>query len=323
MIDFIYQAFPKKLAEKIEREADYLGIDNYANFTVMSLIIGGAIGSLTALFIGVLGILLIPVFAAIGTSVYYFSLVLRSQNKKRRTEKQISDALRLVSSNLKSGQTLQKSFLMASRDEFKPFSKQIEITANEMYSGLSVEKSLQNLRDRTRSSLFKDTITLLIDGVKSGGDKAKLIEISAEEIEESLKLRKKIKSSVRMYSIFILIVVVIAAPILFAISVELSNQTSEIWEESEIQDIDQAGPGAVDQPLDLSFEEPDADIELFYNFAIVAIILLNGFASLIIAEIRGGTLTSGIKWGPLFIIISTSIFLISQRVLGTLLGTVV
>lgn len=323
MITSAYHYLPKKVKRELKNESDYLEIEGYQKNSAYSIILGSFLGALPVIYFGLIGLITIPIGALSGISAYYLSLKLRSENKKRRTEKQIPDALRLVSSNIKSGQTLEKSFLMASRDEFKPFSSQLEITANEMYSGLSIRKSLENLRRRTRSSLFEDTITLLIDGVKSGGDKAKLMQISAEEIEESLELRKKIRSDVRMYSIFILIVVVVAAPILFSISVELSDQTSEIWEDSEIENIEQSGPGAADQPLDLSFEEPDADIGLFYNFSIVALILLNGFASFIIAEIRGGKLTNGFKWSPVFILVSLCIFLTSQRLLSSLLGSVV
>lgn len=312
MIEKIYQTLPEQIRGRFEDEASYLGkeVDKQVSLSFIAGMI--TLPLIMTYFLGFNPLLmvlwgLVGFFS--GPAIYYLYLLIKVEEKMKRMERNIPDALKLVSSNLKSGQTLEESFIMSARDEFEPFASELKLTAKEIYAGKPPEDSLGDMKGRIKSGLFKETLKLLIDGLRSGGDKASLLRTSAEDIEQSLELRNEIKSSVRMYSIFIVLVACIGAPILFSISVQLSESTTEIWGDAEFDETQGMDTSA---GIDLTFEEPDVDVELFRNFTFFALIVINNFAALIIAEIRTGKVRNGLKFGPFLTVLSIGIFLVTD-----------
>jgi len=313
VIEALYNLLPSFYKDRIEKEANYAKIENYETWvtngiflilpTLLALIIYFSplqlvINIPTGILAGLIG----------GLGLPYLLISLRAERRKKKMEDVLADALRLVSSNVRSGHTIEKSFLLSARDEFGPLGEELRTTSMEMYGGVAVEKSLKNMESRIKSELFQETLKLLIDGIKAGGDKADLLESSAEDIRSSLEMRKEIKSSIRMYAIFIVMVAVLGAPILFAVSVHMADVTTDMWEDSDIDEMDMGGAGS-ELGFEMSFEPPNVDVEFFRLFAYMAILTTNTFAALIISEINNGNIKEGFKYAPIFCVVSIILFI--------------
>jgi hypothetical protein len=321
-----YQKLPDFYTDRVESEAHYAKIDTYdsivtkgfAIFFVASLAVSLYFLDFSLPVNGVLGALL-GLVAGFGIPLTFISL--RAERRKTKIENVLPDALRLVSSNTRSGHTLEKAFLLSARDEFGPLAEELRLTAMEMYGGTAVEDSLENLETRVKSELFQETLKLLVDGIKAGGEKADLLESSAEDIRNSMEIREEIQSSIRMYVIFIVMVAVAGAPVLFSVSVYMEDVTTEMWESSDMNMEGPGGGGVGGQiGFDLSFQAPQVDVAMFRNFAYMAIITTNTFAALIISEIRNGNVKQGIKYAPLFSTLSILLFIGVNSGIGAALG---
>ena len=308
----LYEKLPKLYKEKLEAEANYASVEQFKAETVTAIItffILSLVGSLFLLNFS------LPVNATLGTivgivlgfGVPWMYLSIRAERRKVKMEKTLPDALKLVSSNTRSGHTLEKAFLLSARDEFGPLADELRLTAMDMYGGRAVEDALKEMEGRIKSELFQETLKLLIDGIKAGGDKADLLDSSAQDIRNSLELRDEIKSSIRMYAIFIVMVAVIGAPILFSVSVYMAEVTTDMWDDAEMGEIE--GGGMSSQiGFDIDFDAPQVDVEFFNTFAYMAIATTNIFAALIISEINNGNVKSGIKYAPIFVTVSLLIY---------------
>jgi len=325
MIDSLYHELPDFYTDRIEAEAQYTDLDQYEKLVSQGLItffllpIAGSMflsyGTLLNTFIGIL------LGLVSGFGVPYIFISLRAERRKVKMERVLPDALRLIASNTKSGHTLEKAFLLSARDEFGPLAEELRLTAMEMYGGVAVEEALRNLEGRVKSEMFQETLKLLIDGIKAGGDKADLLESSAEDIRNSMELQKEIQSSIRMYAVFIVMVAVLGAPILFSVSVYMADVTTDMWDNADVGSVGDQGGGISSQiGFELDFSAPDVDVEFFRSFAYMAIITTNIFAALIISEIRNGNVKSGIKYAPLFCTLSLIIFVATNAGIGSALS---
>ncbi|MFQ3275172.1 MAG: Flp pilus assembly protein TadB [Candidatus Nanohaloarchaea archaeon] len=320
-IKLIYKSLPERYRDVIELEAKYASITNLERLTV-------SLGSIS-IFITLIGSILLPysiivrsaIFAitapAIALLVPYLIVSIAAERRKNEIENVLPDALLLISANLKSGVSIDKAFLMSARDEFGPLAEELRLTAMEMFSGEPVEDSLMEMEDRVKSELFKETLKLLVDGIQSGGNTAQLLESSAEDIRNSLELQQEINSNIRMYVIFILMAAVVGAPLLFSISVYMSETTANMWSGTNIGDMQTGGE------LGLSFQAPEVNTAFFEQFSVMAIIAINFFAAIIISEIKNANVKEGAKYIPVMVTISVVLFFIVKNGIASVMGGVV
>jgi len=325
MIESLYHLLPDFYTKRLESEANYTDIDNYESITAKGLITFFLLSIAGSFFLPYNTGLNLVVSALIGIisgfGIPYTFISLRAERRRVKMEKVLPDALRLISSNTRSGHTLEKAFLLSARDEFGPLAEELRLTAMEMYGGVAVEEALRNLESRVNSEMFQETLKLLIDGIKAGGDKADLLESSAEDIRNSMELQKEIQSSIRMYAVFIVMVAVVGAPILFSVSVYMADVTTDMWDDADIGDIGEQGGGVSSQiGFELDFAAPKVDVDFFRTFAYMAILTTNVFAALIISEIRNGNVKSGVKYAPVFCILSLMIFVVANAGIGSALS---
>jgi Flp pilus assembly protein TadB len=312
MIEAIYEKIPSIYRDRVEEEADYADIEGFESkiiyFTGLSMI-AGIILSYQFLPLRTVVDVLVGIISGLasGLGVPWAYIAMEAERRKSKMDENLPDALRLIASNTRSGHTLEKSFLLGARDEFGPLSEELQETAMDMYGGKAVEEALRDLEDRIKSDLFSETLNLLIDGIKAGGNKADLLESSAEDIRNSIELREEIKSSIRMYIVFILMVSVAGAPLLFSISVYMADVTTNMWEDSDMGDLQGRNVGG-EIGFDISFSNPQVNVEFFRMFAYAAIALSNIFAALIISEINNGNVKEGFKYIPIFLVISILVF---------------
>ncbi|MEF8880233.1 MAG: type II secretion system F family protein [Candidatus Nanohaloarchaea archaeon] len=320
-LKYLYRLHPSLYTDKFEEEVKYSNIDN-KEATLLLLGLGsfisvGIIGYLISLS-NVLRITFTIVFGSIAYfSFPYITISVVAERRKKEMERMLPDALLLISTNIKSGTSINRAFLASAREEFGPLEEELRKTAIEISGGKSVQDALRNLRGRVKSEIFQDTLNILSDAIESGGNTAELLESSAEDIRSSLELRDEIKSSIRMYVMFILMAAVFGAPLLFSITVYMAETTTQMWEETDLDS--QASNFASGGETGMSFQQPDVNTDFLVKFSIMALTISNFFGSLIISQIKNGNLKEGAKYIPFTISISVGIFLAVKTILSGVL----
>lgn len=313
----LYKLLPDKYTDLIDRNARYGKVSGYEFLVEISILVAIA-ASVTVAVLPFLALRLRIIVLASGPPLGFFLpyayVMLAAEKRKDEIERILPDALLLISANIKSGLTVDKALLISARNEFGPLAKELRITAMQMFGGKSLEQALNNLKGRSNSEVFDEVIKLLVDGVKSGGNLSDLLESSAQDIRKTLNLRQEIASNVRMYVVFILMAALFGAPLLFAISNYLTSTTAQMWGTTNVDFSELPTSGLFD------IQQPNFRPEFFRDFSLAAIIITNLFAALIISEIKNGTVKQGIKYIPIFIIISLLIFFTVNHLVGTMVG---
>lgn len=319
-IKTIYEQLPEFYKSTIEQEALYAAIDNEERmvislgaFSFMAVIMAIALLPYSSVFKVVAALIFGPITPFL---IPYILISIAAEKRKSEMENVLPDALLLVSANLKSGLSIEKAFLLSARDEFGPLAEELRQTAMEMFGGKPVDDALLDMESRIKSELFQETLKLLVDGMQSGGNTANLLESSADDIRASLELQEEISSNIRMYTIFILMAAMIGAPLLFSISVYMSETTANMWSGVNMEEMSQAGGAG----FSMSFSKPDVDTNFLSDFSLMAIIAINFFAGLIISEIKNANIKEGAKYIPVLITISVTLFFVMKSTIGGAVG---
>ncbi|MFB6207900.1 MAG: type II secretion system F family protein [Candidatus Nanohaloarchaea archaeon] len=324
----LYEQLPERYKKPVESEAAYAAMENYEHVIIIGMVVTAAAVVTGTYFLVPWGWKVQIALGALTTllatpAMPYLYISLAAERRKSKMERILPDALNLISANMKSGHTIEKAFLLSARDEFGPLAEELRTAAMQMYGGTPVNQALVNMRKRVKSELFQETLKLLVDGIESGGNTSELLQSSAADIRSSLEIRDEIKSSIRMYMVFIVMAAVFGAPILFSISVYMANTTTTMWRESGMGSGEQLSQGLsqVGGGFNLQFQAPQVDLVFFEQFAMMAILMTNIFSALIISEIQNGNVKEGAKYVPVFAAISISLFIFVRQALTTALGT--
>jgi Flp pilus assembly protein TadB len=320
-IKYIYGLHPDSYTDKIEEESGYADIESFRQATLgiglVGILLTCLIGYLLPYSVEIRAALIIVLIPVVYFSFPYLAISVAAEKRRKEMERVLPDALLLISTNIKSGTSINRAFLSSAREEFGPLEEELRKTAIEITGGKSVQEAIENLRTRVKSEIFQDTLKILSDAIESGGNTAELLESSAEDIRSSLELRDEIKSSIRMYTLFILIAAVFGTPILFSITVYMTETTTQMWEQTSLEG--EAREFTSGGTQGLSFSKPQIETDFLIQFAITAIIITNFFSSLIISEIKNGNLREGAKYIPFTVTIAVALFLSIKTLLAGVL----
>lgn len=250
-------------------------------------------------------------------TIYYLHISYVIDGRRKMVEHILPDFLYLVSNNLKSGMTPFYAFRSAVRPEFGPLSEQIQIAAKKSLGVGSFAESLKQIGKRINSKVLEDTTRFFAQALRSGGRLAELIQTSADDIKQTNQLKRELITSTRMYVIFIMFVVIIASPILLAVSVQFLYILGSIQEQSNFGSSSgvaaQVGFGGGGIGI-----SPEFMINVSYS-----LIVTNSFlASIFIGVIGGGKIRDGLKFAPVILIGGVICFSIVLQLVGGLVGTI-
>jgi hypothetical protein len=271
--------------------------------------------------IRVILMLSLAIFGIIGTLfLFYLHLAYVVDGRKKMVENILPDFLFLVGNNLKSGMSPFYAFRSAVRPEFGPLSEEIKIATQKSLGIDSFSDALKGIGKRIDSRILSDTTKFFAQALHSGGHLAQLIETTAKDIKQTNQLRKELVTSTRMYTLFILFVVILASPMLLAVSVQFLSilgsiqlKTTGISGTTQEEITKQSGLGATAATISPQFMK---DISYF-------IIATNALlASVFIGVLSGGKLRDGLKYAPGIAIIGIVLFAIFVNALGLVLGNV-
>lgn len=324
-VGFIYSSLPTIYTGRIEKESVYAGISEKPRKFVVNTIF---VFYFLSIFFYPLSVEFIAspyiraTFSAallvFGLFFPYYVFALIADSRRKDIELVLPDLLLLTSANIKSGMTIDRALLFASRPEFGMLGREVKKVAFQIYGGKTLQDAFAELTTKIKSDILESTIGLLLEGLRSGGAVAKLLEESALDIRNTETLKKEIKASVMMYGIFIFMAAVLGAPFMFAISNFLVHSTVSMWSGNSV-DIDPqfSGGGFI------QIHTPQIDLEAFNLFSMAAIVITTFFAGILISLIMTGNAKAGLKYVPIFVVSGVLLFLGAKAMMFGLFGSII
>jgi hypothetical protein len=140
-----------------------------------------------------------------------------------------------------------------------------------------------------------------------------LLEQLSKDMRNQQLAQKEISGQLFLYSIFIAFAALVAAPVLYGLTSQMIVVTDKVW-----AGILASNPGGLPS-TGFSFLKPTppkiTPTQYLY-FSLAAIMVITGFASLIMSAISSGSPIRGLRYLPIFILIGVGLFLTMQTLIG-------
>ena len=241
----------------------------------------------------------------------YFTFSLKADANGKLVENILPDALRLMSSNLRAGLTVDRALLLSARPEFGILSDEIKNVGKKLSLGENIEKALMEISENIRSERLSKTILIIVSGLRSGGELVDLLDQISSNLRQKIFLDERIKSNILMYVIFIFAAISFGAPILFGFSSFLVNILEKNLELIEI-------PEGTAFPI--SFAGVTVPSSFIIKFSIISLITTSILGSLVLGLISKGSEKAGFRYMPFLIAITLTVFFLSRLFVKVMLG---
>ncbi|VVB66326.1 Type II secretion system (T2SS), protein F [Candidatus Gugararchaeum adminiculabundum] len=272
-----------------------------------------SVNTLTLVFETIFSFLAVYIITILLTYVF---LNLRIDDRKKQVENVLPDFLQLAAANVRAGMPIDQAMWYAAKPEFGLFSKEVEMVAKRTFGGEPFAQTLDRLAIRFDSRQLKRSLSLIKQGLSSGGEMAEILDRTATDARNLQIMQKEISASLLTYVIFIVFAAVMGGPFLFGVSQKLIGVLEYIFSKlpaSSTQAMPTGGIAGIG--LSLRPTAPSVGAGQFTLFAIGAMIVTSIFASIIIATISTGSKKNGVKYIPLFALASIFIYLMVSLVL--------
>ena len=226
-------------------------------------------------------------------------LYFRSKARANVAEEYLPNLLELIATNIRSGMTPDKALLYSMKGEAGPFKKDLKLIAKESITNKPLEAALLDLAKNYNSELIHNSLLLISKGVQGGGNLSSLLEKTAQDIREVMSLKREVLADVNLHALFLVFAAVIGSPLLFGTTSFLIDEISWISEKTSNIFFTQQGYG-------------------FFYFAVAAVALNSVFASLLMGTIREGRKRDGLKYLPLFLLLSLGLLFLIRTLMQTL-----
>lgn len=264
------------------------------------------------LFLLMLWLLLLPLLLLISWVCIYLFLDYKRYRRRLEIEDVWPEYLQLVVANINAGMLIDVALWNAVKPKYKVLVREIEEIAKQSVTGVDIVVALQEFSEKYDSPMLKRTVSLLIEGMGSGGKIATLLNKIALDIQDTKIMKKEMSASVMTYAIFISFATIVAAPFLFGLSTQLLIVMQKII-------------GSVSQTSStssfLSFSTDTIAVSDFKIFAYIMLAITSFMSACIIGSIRKGSVKDGLKFIPVFIAVTLVIYYIASSLLAALMSS--
>jgi len=307
--------YPKKIREMYEKNIKNSGREGspekYHNLIFLFATITTIISFILFYFLKISLFYTILVFVFLNL-FFYLKISLEASTRIRKMESVFPDVISLMASNLRSGITIDRAFLLSARPEFDPLDKKILKTGREIATGKDIIYALDKLSNNIDSEKISKVIMLIISGLKAGGNISDLLEQTSRNMKEKEIIEKKAASSVLMYVIFIFFAVGVGAPALFGLSSVLIKIIIELA--SRLPDL-----SVTQMDLPFSFNEISISLNFVVYFSVAFIIVTDLISCLVIGMVNRGEGKAGLKLFIPLAVLSLSLFFLIRAFLTKVL----
>jgi len=297
---------PRKLKENYKKNLLNAGIkqdiEKYlTKFLFLGLILSLFSSVILFLLFKIAPLLLFILSFFILQIIFYFWISLQATTRIKKMEMLFPDFIQLMSSNLRAGMTIEQSFLSSARPELAPLDEEILKTGREIATGQDIVYAFKNMSDRVDSEKINKIISLIISGLKAGGNISTLLETTSSNMREKEFLEKRAASNVLMYVIFIFVAIGAGAPILFGLSSILVEIIIKLTSQL---------PGVEVTSMSLPFTLSSIGLSPSFviYFSLVFLIVVDIISSLVIGLVNKGDERYGLKYMFPLIALSLTIF---------------
>ncbi|MBI5149133.1 type II secretion system F family protein [Candidatus Pacearchaeota archaeon] len=303
-----------KKFEEIAKYTDIKDIKKTVSFVfILSLIVSIGLIFLTLKFPWFYSVATFFISFGVLSLISYTYFVLIADKKASAIEAVIPDALQLMASNLRAGLTTDRALINSARDEFGPLQAELKRVGREINAGKDIKESLLSLSTRVKSDILERTMSLIVFGLRSGGELSPLLEEAAASLRQQILTQKQMRTNVMMYTIFIFIAIAFVSPVLFALSSALIETLMKSISMIEVPE--QAVRAAL--PLTISVLNIEPEFVLF--FSLIVLIVTTILGSLVLGQILTGEERNGLKFMPVLLIICVAVFFIVRILLRGML----
>ncbi|HDI03205.1 MAG TPA: hypothetical protein ENF67_01555 [Candidatus Pacearchaeota archaeon] len=248
--------------------------------------------------------------------LFYLVCSFRVDLKASSVEAVFPDALALMATNLRAGLTTEQALFSSARREFGYLRKELTRVAREVNAGKRIDEALYDMSRRIRSPVVERHIHLIITGLRSGGELARLLEEASAHLREVQIAKKQMSTSVLSYVIFIIIAIGIASPLLLSLVSRLAEVFSELYSTIEIPNITANVPMLLPSQLTLD--------PMFFRWIALALIIANAtIGSFIVGALSTGNEKTGIKYLPIFLALGIGIFYVVRILISKIIQFIV
>ncbi len=310
----VYRIMPYSYKRKIDEWLRYSGSRiNPKRFTNNVFAVCFTLGFVISLFA-------MEYFIIIWAGVFIFTflvfhgfLVLGVDRRTSFVERILPDALQLMAANSRAGYIPSRALLLSARDEFGPLSDAIKNVGKEMTTGASFEDGIKVMTRNIKSDSLERTVKLIIEGIRSGGQFASLLEENASDLRMTQAIKKEVKANIMMYVIFVTFAGCVGAPVLYALSSYLVETLGKFGT--------LAPPEAFTAQVPfMKFSGITVSPEFMSFFFLAAIFITTVFGGLIIGLISSGKERAGIRYIPVFVTIAFVLFFVLRVLVVEMFG---
>ena len=319
MLPIIGRLYPTKTHVKIEQLMRYCKIqqpvDQYIGTNVVISV------AVAAMFAGVLMLFVdlpywLMFLAGIGlvNASIYAMLTLNADHRGQFVEEILPDVLQLMSANLRAGMTVDKSFLLAARPEFGPFVDEINTVGRQIATGKDLGEALMEMTTRIKSDRLRKTTQLIVTGLAAGGQLSDLMQETGANVREQKVIESRIRSSGLVYVIFIFSAIGFGAPLLFSLSTFLIEVITDIFSKVQLPTTAMTGT------LPISFSKISVTPQFVRNYTLLSMTLTSFLGSLILGLVGKGKEREGLKYFPILMIMTLTLFFLIKFLISSLLS---
>lgn len=245
------------------------------------------------------------------TSTY---LIMNAESRRNKLEVSLPDFLTLVASNIKAGMTLDQAMWYSAKPEFGLLSTEVKLIIKSAFSGESLGNALDKLAKRFDSKIFSRTILLLKQATATGGELTDVLERTADDVRNTIIMKKEIAASLVMYEIFVLFASIVGTPFLFAVAGKLI----EVFEKISPQFLTNTSSGGAFGTFSMfKISGPIVTSADFFYFTIPTIFVTALISSFIISVIKTGTKNQGLKYFPFILVLGYIVYWMTSAALSS------
>ncbi|MFC2174503.1 type II secretion system F family protein [archaeon] len=282
-----------------------VGIQAFLGEELPMLFIGG-----TTLFIG---------GAFIG--VFHNILVYYGGRRALQIELMLPDALQLIAANIRADIPIHKSLLLAARPEFGLLAQEIEKVGNSILGGMPTSKAFTAFGLRVKSPMIRRITTLMEEGLRSGHDLAGMLDQVAYDLRVFKILDEEAKANIGSYVIFIVMAVLVIAPVLYSISISFISLNEQVKETLNIGElVSQVSVGSSSTLVGLVSGDSGVSSDTLAFFAALNLAASAGIAAILVSVLETGEALQKMPYIPTFIVVAEAIFFVTLTVLRIVLG---
>ena len=269
-------------------------------------------------FIPAMAVLLsfVGAFAGLGM-LAYIVVRMAADSRRAKVEEVLPDFLLLAAANVRAGMTVDQALWYSAKPEFGTLSDEVQVVAKRTFGGEPFDKAIDHLTEHFNSKFVRRTVTLIKQGLASGGQIAEILERTAKDVRDMQIIKRDIAASLLMYIIFLVFAASVGAPFLFSVSAKLIALLEHVF--AQLPDTD-----TLSSMAGSSFIKPQPPVitsSQFLLFVAVSTIITAVCSALMIGVINKGNKMEGVRYIPPMLIASFVIFLLVSWALDTFMSS--